>query len=143
MQKGFVPVPTAEGWAVSTPPILQYAALEASLELFQEAGFKNIYAKGMSMSNYLLQLLNELNSRLTNSPIEVLTPQEPDRHGCQVSMLMRERGREVFEALSKNEIFADWREPNVIRIAPVPLYNRYEEIWHFVQVMEQVLQQDN
>jgi kynureninase len=143
MQKGFVPVPTAEGWAVSTPPILQYAALEASLELFQEAGFENIYAKGNSMSTYLLQLLNELNSRITNSPIEILTPQEPDRHGCQVSMLMRERGRQAFEALSENEIFADWREPNVIRIAPVPLYNRYEEIWLFVQVMEQVLQQDN
>jgi kynureninase len=143
MQKGFVPVQTAEGWAVSTPPILQFAALEASLAVFEEAGFENVYAKGVTMSNYLLELLNDLNLRLTNSPIEILTPLEPGRHGCQVSMLMREHGPEVFEALSKNEIFADWREPNVIRIAPVPLYNRYQEIWRFVQAMDRVLAQNN
>ena len=143
MQKGFIPVQTAEGWAVSTPSIILFSALESSLELFQEAGFGNLIAKATSLSNYLLDLLNDLNKRLDNSSIEILTPLEPQRHGCQVSMLMREHGREVFEALSRQGIFADWREPDVIRIAPVPLYNRFEEIWRFVQVMEQVLQKGN
>ena len=95
------------------------------------------------MSSYLLELLGRLNGRLKNPAIEILTPIQPGRHGCQVSMLIRDGGREVFESLTKHEIFADWREPNVIRIAPVPLYNRYEEIWRFVQVMERVLEQDN
>jgi len=143
MQKGFIPVQTAEGWAVSTPPIILFAALEASLELFQEAGFDNLNTKSASLSNYLLDLLKHLNERLNKSSIEILTPLEHQRHGCQVSLLMRERGREVFEALTKQGIFADWREPDVIRIAPVPFYNRHDEIWRFVQVMEQVLQKGN
>jgi len=143
MQKGFVAVPTAEGWSVSTPPILLFAALQASLDIFEEAGFDAILKKGADMSGYLLALLENLNERLPGSQIEILTPYAATEHGCQISMLMHRQGRQVFEALSAKGIFADWREPNVIRVAPVPLYNSFVEIHQFVGVMQDVLRQAN
>ncbi|MGZ5247944.1 MAG: kynureninase [Flavitalea sp.] len=135
MEKGFVPIDSAEGWQQSTPPILLYATLAASLEIFNQAEFENCLVKASLMSSYLHQELKALSSQ-----INILTPSNDHEHGCQVSMLMREKGKEVFKALTDNGIFADWREPNVIRVAPVPLYNSFEEIHEFVSVMKQTLQ---
>ena len=135
MEKGFIPIESAEGWQQSTPPILLYASLAASLEIYNQAGFENCLVKASLMSSYLHQELKSLGSQ-----INILTPSNENEHGCQVSMLMKEKGREVFKALTDKGIFADWREPNVIRIAPVPLYNTFEEIHEFVSVMKQTLQ---
>ncbi|MGZ5255115.1 MAG: kynureninase [Flavitalea sp.] len=135
MEKGFVPIDSAEGWQQSTPPILLYASLAASLEIYNQAEFENCLVKASLMSSYLHQELKALSSQ-----INILTPSNDHEHGCQVSMLMREKGKEVFKALTDNGIFADWREPNVIRVAPVPLYNSFEEIHEFVSVMKQTLQ---
>jgi kynureninase len=135
MEKGFIPIGSAEGWQQSTPPILLYASLAASLDVYTQAGFENCLVKASLMSSYLHQELKALGSQ-----IRILTPSNENERGCQVSMLMMDKGREVFKALTDKGIFADWREPNVIRVAPVPLYNRFEEIHEFVSVMKQTLQ---
>ena len=123
MEKGFLPAPTAEGWQLSTPsPILLYAAHRASLDIFAEAGFERLIQKGQQMSSYLLSLLN-LKTRSGTINIEILTPDIHEK-GCQVSIFLPGNGKKVFELLTEAGIFADWREPDVIRVAPVPLYNR-------------------
>lgn len=135
MQKGFDPVPSAEGWQLSTPPLMLYAAHKAALDLFEKAGRTALEKKAKLLSDYLLFLLKELNASFNKEIIRVLTP-SLDK-GCQVSMLMRQNGRAVFDYLSGAGVFADWREPDVIRIAPVPLYNTFEEVWQFAQILQQ------
>lgn len=135
MAKGFTPIPTAEGWQLSNAPILSMAALKASLDIFAEAGFEALVTKSKQLAAYLhatLQYINELSS---TPSIEVITPASEARHGCQVSLLMLRDGRNVFDALTNAGVVADWREPNVIRIAPVPLYNRFEDIYQFGQIL--------
>lgn len=139
MEKGFVPIPTAEGWQLSTPSPILYAAHRASLQLFAEAGMDRLINKADQLCAYLLYLLDALNQELPASVIDIITPTTPGAHGCQVSLLMLQRGREVFDQLTKAGIFADWREPNVIRVAPVPLYNRFEEVWLFVDRLRQII----
>jgi kynureninase len=139
MQPGFVPIQTAEGWQLSTPSPILYAAYRASLEIFAAAGFDKIQQKAALLSSYLLYLLEDINAAASTPIIEVITPGPLLERGCQVSMLMHQRGREVFEALGRAGIFADWRQPNVIRIAPVPLYNRFEEVWRFANKVRQII----
>jgi kynureninase len=138
MEKGFIPVPTAEGWQLSTPSPILYAAHRASLEIFSEAGFDRIRNKGQQLSDFLLAVLDDINNESSNPALQILTPREQRSKGCQVSILMNQMGRETFDLLSKEGIFADWREPNVIRVAPVPLYNSFEEIWRFADVLKSV-----
>lgn len=135
MEKGFDPIPTAEGWQLSTPPLMLYAAHKAALDLFEEATIFSLYKKGQLLGDYLLFLLQEINQFLHKQTIRILTPSSAK--GCQVSLLMLQHGREVFEQLSENGVFADWREPDVIRLAPVPLYNSFEEVWQFGQILQQ------
>lgn len=135
MQKGFDPTPSAEGWQLSTPSPLLYAAHRAALEIFSEAGMDRILNKGRALSDYLLFLLEHINSQFAVPPIQILTPGNSAEKGCQVSLLIPEKGRAVFDELTRNHIFADWREPDVIRVAPVPLYNTFEEIWHFASIL--------
>jgi kynureninase len=139
MQPGFVPIQTAEGWQLSTPSPILYAAHRASLEIFAAAGFDKIQQKAALLSSYLLYLLDDINSAASTPIIELITPRPARERGCQVSMLMHQRGREVFDALGQSGIFADWRQPNVIRIAPVPLYNRFEEVWRFANKVRQII----
>lgn len=139
MQKGFRPVPSAEGWQLSTPSPILYAAHRASLELFAAAGFERLREKGLRLSTYLLYLLDGINAQASTPSIEIITPRIDHERGCQVSMLMHQKGREVFEQLGKAGIFADWREPNVIRVAAVPLYNRFEEVWCFADRVRQII----
>jgi kynureninase len=140
MEKGFKPIPTAEGWQLSNAPILSMAAHKASLDIFEEAGMTNIIDKGKRLSDYLFFILNEINSGLREKMIEIITPINHKEKGCQVSMLMLQKGKAVFEALKQDGVLADWREPNVIRIAPVPLYNTFEDIYRFGEIMRKELE---
>lgn len=139
MRKGFDPIPTAEGWQLSNAPVLSMAAHKAALDIFTEAGMPALYAKGQLLAGYLHYVLNDLNQSIQHAVIEVITPTAPAERGCQVSILMLERGREVFNALMDQGVIADWREPNVIRVAPVPLYNTFEDVWKFGRIIEEVL----
>jgi kynureninase len=135
MDKGFEAIPTAEGWQLSNAPILSMAAHKASLDIFEEAGIDQLHEKRKKISGYLHYVLNEINNRRSEKIIEIITPAAEAERGCQVSMLMLERGREIFDELTKEGVIADWREPNVIRVAPVPLYNSYEDVWRLGEVV--------
>lgn len=137
MEKGFKPIPTAEGWQLSNAPVLSMAAHKASLDIFEEAGMHRLAAKGQMMSDYLLFILNEINKSVEEKIIEVITPKNASEKGCQVSILMLQKGKEIFEILKQHGVIADWREPNVIRVAPVPLYNSFEEVYHFGWILKQ------
>jgi len=139
MEKGFEPIPTAEGWQVSNAPVLSMAAHKASVDIFDKAGIENIVAKGKLLSDYLLFVLEEINTNANKKMIEVITP--AGAKGCQVSMLMLQKGKEVFEALKQQGVIADWREPNVIRVAPVPLYNTFSDIFTFSQIIKNIVSQ--
>lgn len=136
MDKVFQPIPTAEGWQLSNAPVLSMAAHKASLDIFKEAGMHNLAQKGKQLSAYLLFVLNEINASVPEKIIEVITPTNENERGCQVSLLMLKDGRKIFDALMQQGVIADWREPNVIRIAPVPLYNRFEDIYQFGQIIK-------
>jgi kynureninase len=144
MEKGFKPIPTAEGWQLSTPSLLLYASHKAALEIFEKAGWENLKTKQKLLNDYLWFILDGINRSSSQKLIEFITPRpdsyrEEEERGCQVSMLMLERGREIFNELSKLGVMADWREPDVIRIAPVPLYNTFEEVWRFGNIIKEIL----
>jgi kynureninase len=139
MEKGFQPIPTAEGWQLSNAPVLSMAAHKASLDIFQEAGMNALHIKRRMLAAYTHFILNEINKGAKQKLIEIITPAEENERGCQVSMLMLKNGKEIFNALTKHGVIADWREPNVIRIAPVPLYNTFEEVWRFGNIIESIL----
>ena len=139
MEKGFRPIPTAEGWQLSNAPVLSMAAHKAALDIFKDAGMENILDKGKLLSNYLLFILDEINSGLEEKMIEVITPRPESERGCQVSMLMLQKGKAVFDALKQHGVLADWREPNVIRVAPVPLYNTFSDVFSFGQIVKAIL----
>jgi kynureninase len=136
MEKEFKPIPTAEGWQLSNSPIIGMAAHKASLDIFEEAGMEALLKKSKLLTGYLLFILNELNGSGDKKIIEIITPSNENERGCQVSMLMKERGREIFDALKKHGVLSDWREPDVIRVAPVPLYNSFEDIYQFGQIFK-------
>jgi len=131
MEKGFEPIPTAEGWQLSNAPVLSMAVHKASLDIFEEAGMEKLHAKRKQLTAYLHFVLHDINSRQADNIMEVITPANEHERGCQVSILMLKNGRPIFDGLTKQGVVADWREPNVIRVAPVPLYNTFEDIYNF------------
>ncbi len=139
MQKGFKPILAAEGWQLSTPSPFSLAAHKAALEIFEEAGMDSLVKKSKMLSDYLFFILDDINSMQAEKVIDIITPESENERGCQVSLLMLKRGKEIFEKLSWHGIFADWREPDVIRIAPVPVYNTFEEIWIFGNTLQKIL----
>jgi len=131
MADTFSPAAGAAAWQQSTPPILSMAPLKASLELFREAGMERLRAKSVAMTAWLQQ---EVESRFHRT-LQIITPSEPRRRGCQLSLRVRdgrEYGRSLFRFLERRGVICDWREPDVIRVAPVPLYNRYEDIFRLI-----------
>ncbi|MBK7433625.1 MAG: kynureninase [Chitinophagaceae bacterium] len=136
MEKGFKPIPSAEGWQLSNAPVLSMAAHKAALDIFEEAGMEKLVQKGRLLSDFLLYILDEINASHPERMIEIITPRKAIEKGCQVSMLMQNKGKAVFEALKQNGVIADWREPNVIRVAPVPLYNSFEDVYRFGEVLQ-------
>jgi kynureninase len=128
----FDPIPTAEGWQLSNPPILSLAAIHASLDVFSEAGgMQPLREKSAKLTGYLEQLLR---TELANE-IEIITPAE---RGCQLSLRSRLEGRHLFEQLEARGVTCDWREPNVTRVAPVPLYNRFVDVARFVEILKSI-----
>lgn len=136
MQPGFVPETGASGWQLSTPSPLQYACLAASLTIFEEAQFPRLLQKSRLMGDYFLFLFREM---ISQPGILLVTPEEQHRRGCQFSIRFGHHARALFDALEPAGIFADWREPDIIRVAPVPLYNRFTDIWHFADRISQML----
>ena len=135
MEPEFIPTPGADGWQLSNPPILALAPLRISLEIFQRAGMDRLRAKSQQLTGYLERLIRE---RL-GDVLQIVTPAQADRRGCQLSLRViagRERGRALFEYLAANGIIGDWREPDVIRISPTPLYNRFSDVLAFVRAVE-------
>ncbi|MCG3173022.1 MAG: Kynureninase [Myxococcota bacterium] len=129
----FVPQPGAAGWQLSNPPILALAPLLASLEIFDQAGMAALRAKSLQLTGYLESLLDQ-------SPpgrVRSLTPRDPERRGCQLSLCFERGGRELHQALTQAGCICDYREPGVIRVAPVPLYNSFHDVWRFHRVIEQ------
>ena len=139
MEKGFKPMPGAEGWQLCTPALFLYAAHRASLEIVEQAGWEKILAKQKMLNNYLWFLLEEVNAASSKRIIEFITPINEEERGCQVSMLMLEKGKVIYDELIQQGIMVDWREPNVIRLAPVPLYNTYEEVWQFANALKKLV----
>lgn len=125
----FQPMQGAEGWQLSNPSIVSLAVLRASMEIFHEAGVQGLRAKSVSLTSYLEFLL----AQNPSANFSVITPREPGRRGAQLSIRVRERGRELCERLAQGGIVGDWREPDILRIAPVPLYNSYLDVFRFVQ----------
>jgi len=132
MHSRFKPEPDATGWQLSTPSILLYACLQSSLEIFTQAGWSNILAKQEKMKAWLSTLINDIGD-------EHFTCLTPDSRGCQVSLLFKEKGRQVYDQLFEKGFMVDWREPNVIRLAPVPLYNTFTEVWHFYTALKAII----
>jgi kynureninase len=134
LQPDFVPRPGADGWQVSNPPILALAPLRASLDLFDQAGMAALRAKSERLTGYLLDLLDTLPS----GRCEVITPREPAARGCQVSLRIADAPKQVQKALESAGVVCDFREPDIIRAAPVPLYNTFHEVWSFVRILADV-----
>ena len=131
LEPDFVAQPGAGGWQVSNPPILALVPVRASLALFDEAGMPSLRAKSACLTGYLQYLLDQL----PPGPFEVVTPREPAARGCQLSLRVRERPRELLHALEEEGIVGDFREPDIIRVAPVPFYNTFHEVWAFARVL--------
>jgi len=127
----FVPIPTIESWQLSNPPILQLAALKASLDIFDEVGMKALRQKSEMLTGYLEFMINEKN----NGTIEIITPKDINQRGCQLSLRTKKNGRETHNRLNDSGVICDWREPDVIRVAPVPLYNTFEDVFKFVGIL--------
>lgn len=130
-------MPGVDGWQLSNFPILSGAAHLASLEIFQQAGIKNLRKKSIALTGYLEFLLKEIDPHETS--FTILTPNKIDERGCQLSIFMKKNGKTVFNALTKAGVLADWREPNVIRVAPVPLYNTFEEVFRFAEIFKKAI----
>lgn len=139
MEKGFEAIPTAEGWQLSNAPVLSMAAHKASLDIFEEAGMERLHNKRRMLSDYLLFILDDCNTKSKSNLIEIITPRNESERGCQVSMLMLHDGKKIFEELTRQGVIADWREPNVIRVAPVPLYNSFEDVYRFGEIVNQLI----
>jgi kynureninase len=134
LEPEFVPVRSADSWAVSNPPIFSMAPLRASFAIFDEAGgMETLRAKSIKLTGYLQYLLDQCGS----TRFTLITPRLPDERGCQLSILAHERPKELFEKLETAGVKCDFREPNVIRAAPTPLYNTFQEVWRFAKILEQ------
>jgi len=136
MEKGFVPSKGADGWQLSNAPVFGMAAHRASLEIFEEVGMDKLIEKSRLLVDYLEFVLTDIATRVDNCNFESITPKSNNERGCQVSVLMHGQGKDLFDKLTKLGVIADWREPNVIRMAPVPLYNSFEDIYRFGKKLE-------
>jgi kynureninase len=132
LEPDFIPVPSADGWQISNPPIFSMTPLRASLAIFSEVGgMESLRAKSMRLTGYLESLLTQVGSK----KFSVITPKDPDARGCQLSILAHEHPKKLHDELIAADVKCDFREPNVIRVAPTPLYNTFHEVWRFAQLL--------
>ncbi|MCF6222816.1 MAG: kynureninase [Flavobacteriaceae bacterium] len=137
MDDTFVPIESAEGWQLSNAPILSMAALHASLDIFEKVGMKAIQNKAENLTGYLEYLLIELQ----HDAIEIITPKNAAGRGSQLSIQVKNSDKSLFKKITKKGVIADWREPDVIRVAPIPLYNSYADVFSFVAILKECLNQ--
>lgn len=135
MDDEFVPIKSAEGWQLSNPPIFQLASLRASLDIFQEAGMKNLLEKSRKLTGFFEFLLGQIETER----IEIITPKNENERGCQLSIRVKNSDKSLFKEITDKGVIADWREPDVIRVAPVPLYNSFVDVYKFVEILKDCL----
>jgi kynureninase len=135
MLKGFDADAGAAGWQLSNAPVFSMAVHKVSLDIFAKAGMSKLVEKGKQLNAYLNFVINEAITANTSLELNIITPQAPER-GCQISVLTGDNGKQLFDFLTQNGVIADWRNPNVIRMAPVPLYNSFEDIYRFGQILQ-------
>jgi kynureninase len=138
MRQPFDVMEGAEGWQLSNPPILSMAAIKASLDLFDTIGMDLLRDKSKKLTGYFEFLITEINSK----NIKIITPSNPKERGCQLSIQVKNADKSLHEKLTKNNIITDWRDPNVIRCAPVPLYNSFQDVYQMVSVLKDLLQNE-
>ncbi len=139
MQPGFQPMPGAEGWQLSNAPILGMAAMKASLDVFDEAGMASLREKSETLTAYLEYTVDRLAGEFPDARIQQITPRDPAYRGAQVSIDIAGRERRLFDDMIAAGVIADFREPCVIRVAPVPLYNSFEDVFNFGRLMRRLL----
>jgi kynureninase len=138
LEPEFIPVASADGWQISNPPILSMAPLRASLAIFEEAGgMETLRAKSIRLTNYLQFLLESEPDGRSKKRYTLITPRQANQRGCQLSILAQEHSKERFDKLESAGVKCDFREPNVIRAAPTPLYNTFHEVWRFAQILSE------
>jgi kynureninase len=135
MPRTFSPARGARSWQQSNAPVLSMAALKASLDIFREAGVDRLRAKSEHLTAYLEFIIRSLNASLPQPLIRIITPEDPARRGCQLSLVFERHGKTIFQKLTERGVIVDWREPDVIRAAPVPLYNSFEDVFLFGQLL--------
>lgn len=145
MKKGFKAMHGAEGWQLSNAPILSMAAYKASADIFAQAGMAKLLKKSHMLTGFMEYLIttecklpSAFNSEDEHYTIRIITPKEEDQRGCQLSILIKKNGEKLFNKLKKENFIVDWRSPGVIRVAPVPLYNTFEEVYKFATTLTEV-----
>ena len=139
MEKNFVPMKGAQGWQLSNAPVFAMAPCKASMDIFDEVGLSKLVEKSRKLTNFMAFVFNDISSRYDNCDLEIITPKDERFRGCQLSVLCHGQGKSMFEFITKEGVIADWREPNVIRLAPVPLYNTFEDVYQLGQIIEKAL----
>lgn len=131
------PIPSVDGWQLSNVNVLSHSAHLASLSIFDQAGIQNLRVKSILLTNLLEEGL--IASEILRDKIKIITPSNPDERGCQLSLFLLNHGKEIYDFLLERGVILDWREPNVIRVAPVPLYNTFEEVIEFVSILDEAI----
>jgi kynureninase len=139
MEPKFDPVRGAEGWQISNLPILSLAPYLASVDMFAEVGMTKLITKRNLITSYLEFILHEIANEIEGANFEIITPSNQEERGCQLSVYLHGQGRELFERLMKNGVITDWREPNVIRLAPAPFYCSFEDMYAFGQLLKKLI----
>jgi kynureninase len=139
MESQFDPMSGAEGWQLSNAPVMGMAILKASLDIFQQAGLDNLRSKSLKLTAYLEFVFNQVVEQFPDVQLEIITPSDPNKRGCQLSVKLIGIDKGFFQTLTEAGVIADFREPDVIRLAPTPLYNSFSDIFHFGQVLTSVL----
>jgi kynureninase len=133
MRDAFEPMPTIEAWQLSNPPIMAMAAVWASLKIFEEVGMEKLRKKAIALTGYTEFLVKSLGKDVIN----IITPSDPNQRGSQLSIQVKSADKSIFDTLTEKGVIADWREPDVIRISPVPMYNSFEDAWNFYQLLKE------
>ncbi len=140
MPRDFVPAKGARSWQVSNAPVFLMAALKASLDIFTEAGLSNLRKKSEQLTGYLEFIINDINDQAMKKgeekPVEIITSSDPGKRGCQLSLIIMKHGKGFHRKLIDQGVIVDWREPDVLRAAPVPLYNSFEDVYRFGKILQ-------
>jgi kynureninase len=140
MPNDFIPKEGADGWQLSNAPVMSMACHRAALDLFDAAGMEALTAKSTQLTNYLEFIIDDVIQKQPNPfGISIITPRQPEQRGCQLSIRIEKNGKKIHQHLTQLGIIADWREPDVLRVAPVPMYNTFADVFHFGEALQQAI----